>query len=68
MSETFTDHRTPEEMAASYPRISMWTSETKIRAALQQAYDQLGQDQRWHVSDLRLNIIKPALASLGGKV
>ena len=69
MSETFTDHRTPEEMAASYPRMTMWTSETETaRAALQQAYDQLGRDRRWDVSALRLNVIKPALITLGGKV
>jgi len=69
MNETFTDHRTPEEMAASYPRMTMWTSETETaRAALQQAYDQLGRDPRWDVSSLRLNVIKPVLITLGGKV
>jgi hypothetical protein len=56
MNDTFTDHRSPEELADT------------ARAALQQAYDQLGRDRRWDVSALRLNIIKPALLTLGGKV
>ena len=69
MNDTFTDHRSPEEMAASYPRMTMWTSETETaRSALQQAYDELGRNRRWHVSALRLNVIKPALITLGGKV
>jgi hypothetical protein len=70
MNDTFTDHRTPEELAASYPRMTMWTeTETDTaRAALQQAYDQLGRDRHWNVSALRLHIIKPALLTLGGKV
>ena len=69
MSQTFTDHRTPEELAASYPRMTMWTSETETaRAALQQAYDELGRSRQWDVSALRLNVIKPALNTLGGKV
>ena len=25
MNDTFTDHRTPEELQASYPRMTMWT-------------------------------------------
>jgi len=68
MNETFTDHRTPEELAASYPPITMWPETDAARAALQQAYDQLGRDRKWEVSSLRLNIIKPALLTLGGKV
>jgi hypothetical protein len=67
MNDTFTD---PEQLAASSPRMTMWTeTETDAaRAALQQAYDQLGRDRHWNVSSLRLNIIKPALLTLGGKV
>jgi hypothetical protein len=70
MNDTFTDHRTPEELQASYPRMTMWTQgETDTaRVALQQAYDQLGSDWHWNVSALRLNVIKPALITLGGKV
>ncbi len=68
MNENFTDHRTPEELAASYPRMTMWPETDAARAALQQAYDQLGRDRHWEVSSLRLNIIKPALLTLGGKV
>jgi hypothetical protein len=64
MNDTFTD---PEQLAACYPRMTMWP-ETEARAALQQAYDQLGRDRNWEVSSLRLNIIKPALLTLGGKV
>jgi hypothetical protein len=65
MNDTFTD---PEELAASSPRMTMWTETDTARAALQQAYDQLGRDRKWEVSRLRLNIIKPALLTLGGKV
>jgi hypothetical protein len=68
MNENFTDHRTPEELAACYPRHTMWPETDAARAALQQAYDQLGRDRKWEVSSLRLNIIKPALLTLGGKV
>jgi len=68
MNEIFTDHRTPEELAASSPRHTMWPETETARAALQQAYDQLGRDRNWDVSALRLNIIKPALITLGGKV
>ena len=68
MNDTFTDHRTPEELAACYPRMTMWPETDTARAALQQAYDQLGRDRHWNVSSLRLNIIKPALLTLGGKV
>lgn len=67
MNDTFTDHRTPEELAASYPRMTMWPETDTARAALQQAYDQLGRDRQWEVSALRLNVIKPALITLGGK-
>ena len=38
------------------------------KAALQAAYDQLGKSYSWQVSNLRLNIIKPALLALGGVV
>jgi hypothetical protein len=68
MNDTFTDHRSPEELAASYPRMTMWPETDAARAALQQAYDELGRNRRWEVSALRLNIIKPALLTLGGKV
>lgn len=65
MNDTFTD---PEQLAASYPPITMWPETDAARAALQQAYDQLGRDRNWDVSALRLHIIKPALLTLGGKV
>jgi len=68
MNDTFTDDRTPEELVASSPRHTMWPETDAARAALQQAYDQLGRDRNWEVSSLRLNIIKPALLTLGGKV
>lgn len=43
--------------------LQLMTAAPAMRAALQMVYDELGRHSRWHVSTLRLEVIRPLLES-----